>query len=170
LLEELLAYKEWQEANKAEYKELYFRHYIKNELSETGREVQRIIQMQQMDFEIPLNQTLPVFVKENGEFKGTDSTHYASKIINHELGIKFNFHAFRHTHATMLIESGVLIKAVSDRLGHGNVRTTLETYVHTTNNMKSDAVDKFEQFGSLNGNKIVNIREAKKELDKEIAR
>ncbi|MBO5425487.1 MAG: tyrosine-type recombinase/integrase, partial [Lachnospiraceae bacterium] len=93
--------------------------------------------------------TFPVFIKENGEYRGSDTIKYASKVINYELGIHFNFHALRHTHATMLIEAGVPVKAVSDRLGHGNVRTTLETYVHVTEKMKNEAVDKFEAMGSL---------------------
>lgn len=167
LIDELLKYKEWQNANEIEYAELYVKHYLKNELSETGREVQRIISMQPLEFDIPLIRTYPVFIKENGEFHGSDSIKYVSKVVNYELEINFNFHAFRHTHATMLIEAGVIIKAVSDRLGHSNVRTTLETYVHTTEGMKTDAVDKFEQFGDLCNKKVVNIREVKKDSNKE---
>lgn len=163
-------YKDWQEANEAEYAELYTKYYLKDELSDTGREVQRLIPMQQIEYEIPLEIAYPVFIKENGEFHGSDSIKYVSKIINHELGINFNFHAFRHTHATMLIESGVPVKAVADRLGHGNVRTTLETYVHTTDTMESDAVNKFECFGNLNDKKVVNIRDVKKDIIKEIAK
>lgn len=39
-------------------------------------------------------------------------------------------HTFRHTHASLLLDQGVPIKAVSQRLGHANVTTTLETYAH----------------------------------------
>ena len=87
---------------------------------------------------------------------------YPSKVINYELGIHFNFHALRHTHATMLIEANVPVKAVSERLGHSNTRTTLETYVHVTDSMREDAVNKFETFGSLENDKIVTIGEAKR--------
>lgn len=39
-------------------------------------------------------------------------------------------HAFRHTHASMLIAAGVDIKTISCRLGHENINITLQTYGH----------------------------------------
>ena len=109
-----------------------------------------------------MQRTYPVFIKENGEFHGTDTIKYASKVINYNLGINFNFHALRHTHATMLIEAGIPVKAVSERLGHSSVRTTLETYVHVTDSMKNDAVNKFESIGNLNETKIIPIEHIKR--------
>lgn len=165
LLNALKEYKAWQEKNEEEYANLYTKHYLKSETTETNRKVQRIISVQDMDFEIPLERTYPVFLKENGEFRGSDTVKYASKVINGELGIEFNFHALRHTHATMLIEAGLPVKAVSDRLGHGNVRTTLETYVHTTDSMKVEVVDKFETLGSLDaGSTIINFNDMQRKL------
>lgn len=149
LLSALKEYKSWQEENEANYAELYTTHYLKSEKTETNRNVQRIISVRDIASEITLERTYPVFVKENGEFHGSDTVRYASKVINYELGIQFNFHALRHTHATMLIEAGVPVKAVSDRLGHGNIRTTLDTYVHVTESMRDDAVNKFEGIGNL---------------------
>src|SRR2546430_8359661 len=37
-------------------------------------------------------------------------------------------HGLRHTHATLLLEEGVDVKTVSERLGHDSVQTTLELY------------------------------------------
>lgn len=42
----------------------------------------------------------------------------------------FTFHCFRHYHATQLLAKGVDVKAVSKRLGHSNIQTTLNLYVH----------------------------------------
>jgi integrase len=39
-------------------------------------------------------------------------------------------HDLRHIHATMLVSSGLNIKAVSSRLGHANVSITLDLYAH----------------------------------------
>ncbi|NGM18030.1 tyrosine-type recombinase/integrase [Eggerthellaceae bacterium zg-887] len=39
-------------------------------------------------------------------------------------------HDLRHTHATMLVSSGLNIKAVSSRLGHSSVGVTLDLYAH----------------------------------------
>lgn len=40
------------------------------------------------------------------------------------------FHDLRHTHATMLVSSGLNIKAVSSRIGHASVGITLDLYAH----------------------------------------
>lgn len=50
------------------------------------------------------------------------------------LGLKS--HMFRHTHTALLIEQGVPVKVISERLGHSNTKTTLEIYTHVTKNMK----------------------------------
>ena len=57
----------------------------------------------------------------------------------------FDYHSLRHTHATTLIENGVSPKAVQQRLGHKSIVTTLQTYVHATETLQDDAVEKFEQ-------------------------
>ncbi len=91
-----------------------------------------------------------VFRKESGEISSTDSFKYAARVIHHEMHITFNFHSLRHTHATMLIEAGVSPKAVQERLGHSNIETTLQTYVHNTEQMEQGAVDVFEKIVSTN--------------------
>lgn len=50
--------------------------------------------------------------------------------------VGLNSHMFRHTHTALLIEQGVPVKVISERLGHSNTKTTLEIYTHVTKNMK----------------------------------
>ncbi|MEP0754078.1 site-specific integrase [Trichocoleus sp. Lan] len=45
-------------------------------------------------------------------------------------GVEATPHAFRHTHATELIRSGMEMSYVQKRLGHASIQTTLSTYVH----------------------------------------
>jgi integrase len=40
------------------------------------------------------------------------------------------FHDLRHTHATLLLKANIHPKIVADRLGHSNIKITLETYSH----------------------------------------
>lgn len=57
-------------------------------------------------------------------------------------------HDLRHTHATWLVESGVDIKTVSERLGHATTRITLDTYTHVTTQMQQQAVDAINNLNS----------------------
>ena len=41
-----------------------------------------------------------------------------------------SIHGLRHTHASLLLFQGVSVLSVSQRLGHANVTTTQETYLH----------------------------------------
>ncbi|MED3613984.1 tyrosine-type recombinase/integrase [Bacillus wiedmannii] len=43
---------------------------------------------------------------------------------------KIRFHDLRHTHATLLLAKGVNVKLISERLGHSNIKITLDTYSH----------------------------------------
>lgn len=52
--------------------------------------------------------------------------------------VKLSTHMFRHTHVALLVEAGVPIKVISERLGHAKVDTTLDIYTHVTENMKLD--------------------------------
>lgn len=89
-----------------------------------------------------------VCTKPSGGFLKTKSFKYVSHVINHGLGIKFNFHSLRHTHATLLVENGANIKDVQRRLGHANIRVTLDTYTHVTPKMSRQTVEIFESLST----------------------
>jgi integrase len=50
-------------------------------------------------------------------------------------------HGLRHTHATMLLEAGVPLKVVSERLGHSTISITADTYQHVLDHMQDRAAD-----------------------------
>jgi hypothetical protein len=52
-------------------------------------------------------------------------------------------HGLRHTHATLLLEEGVDVKTVSERLGHDSVQTALELYGGVTPQMRANAAARF---------------------------
>ncbi|USK98226.1 tyrosine-type recombinase/integrase [Bacillus tropicus] len=58
---------------------------------------------------------------------------------------KIRFHDLRHTHATLLLAKGVNVKVISERLGHSNIKITLDTYSHVLPTMQEDAVNKIEE-------------------------
>lgn len=51
------------------------------------------------------------------------------------------FHDLRHTHATMLLEMGLNLKTVSDRLGHSTISITADIYAHTTEKQQQQATE-----------------------------
>lgn len=55
---------------------------------------------------------------------------------------KVNFHGLRHTYATRLVESGGDIKTISTLLGHSDVSTTLNLYVHPSLDSKRRVTNK----------------------------
>ena len=58
---------------------------------------------------------------------------------------KIRFHDLRHTHATLLLAKGVNVKVISERLGHSNIKITVDTYSHVLPTLQEDAVNKIEE-------------------------
>ena len=65
---------------------------------------------------------------------GTPLSRHALKALfryySQKSGIPLHAHLLRHTHATELIRAGWDASYVQERLGHANVQTTINTYVH----------------------------------------
>lgn len=51
-------------------------------------------------------------------------------------------HSYRHSFATRCIESGGDYKTVSVILGHANISTTLDLYVHPNLKQKKHCIDR----------------------------
>ena len=69
---------------------------------------------------------------------------YYKKILNN-IGIPYiKFHALRHSFATRLIEHNCDYKTVSSLLGHSNISTTLNLYVHPSFQQKKKCIEKIE--------------------------
>ena len=84
-------------------------------------------------------------VKENGEMINNESMKYCVRIIKKKLGYEdFHAHCLRHTHGTILAENGASPKAIMERLGHKNIKTTIERYITNTEKMQEQAVELFE--------------------------
>lgn len=55
-------------------------------------------------------------------------------------------HSTRHTHAVLLLEAGVSMKDVQERLGHASMKTTADTYSHVTSKMKMRTVEMLDVY------------------------
>lgn len=59
---------------------------------------------------------------------------------------KFNFHMLRHAFATRCIARGFDVKSLSEILGHSNVQTTLNLYVHSDMRRKKQLMENFSSY------------------------
>lgn len=55
-------------------------------------------------------------------------------------------HKFRHTHATMMLESGATIKEVQSRLGDADIDVILNVYSHVTENKERETAEKLANY------------------------
>jgi len=58
----------------------------------------------------------------------------------------------RHSHASLLIEMGFSPLLISERLGHENIETTLQTYSHLYPNKHSEVAERLEKLNEKNLN------------------
>lgn len=67
---------------------------------------------------------------------------YERFLIKHNISY-LNFHSLRHSFATRLIQKGADYKCVSELLGHSNINTTMNMYVHPDLKQKRACIELF---------------------------
>jgi len=150
LIDALKKQKKWQMENRLKYGQHYTQQYVVEEIDKETNEKLRRIHSLPVSLRATVGQPVNlVCTKENGEMVTADTFKYAARVIHYELGLIFNFHSLRHTHATVLIENGAEIKDVQARLGHTRISTTMDTYTHNTDKMANKSVDIFEKATSI---------------------
>lgn len=58
---------------------------------------------------------------------------------------RFTFHAFRHTHASLLLNAGIPYKELQYRLGHSTLAMTMDIYSHLSKDKEKEAVSYYEK-------------------------
>lgn len=92
-------------------------------------------------------------------------SHSFSKVLERAELPHIRFHDLRHTHATLMLKSGVHPKVVSERLGHASVAFTLDTYSHVVPGLQEAAAERFDKMLKLDVSKMLA-----KELDSRVGR
>lgn len=70
----------------------------------------------------------------------------ANKRLKHPINKNITSHIFRHTLVSRLAENNVPLKAIMDRVGHADAKTTVQIYTHITKKMKSNVADIMENY------------------------
>nr|WP_283215064.1 tyrosine-type recombinase/integrase [Streptococcus pneumoniae] len=58
---------------------------------------------------------------------------------------RLTFHAFRHTHASILLNAGLPYKEIQTRLGHAKLSMTMDIYSHLSKDNKKNATSFYEK-------------------------
>lgn len=119
------------------------------------------------------------YVDRLDEYEPDEPLFYFTKhYLKHELdkgaaaaGVKrIRVHDLRHSHASLLIEMGYSPLLVSERLGHENIQTTLQTYSHLYPDKQGEVVSRLEDDESENYTALLSDFEKKIESTEYVLR
>ena len=93
---------------------------------------------------IGLAKDRPMFIRRR-IFNSTINDYLKRKCTDAGIPV-ISIHGLRHTHASLLLFAGVSIASVSRRLGHSNITTTQQTYLHIIRELENKDNHKMMQF------------------------
>ena len=103
-----------------------------------------------------------LFVSEENKPLYLDYVNHNLKIIINENNLKrITPHGFRHTHCSLLFESGASLKEVQVRLGHTDIKTTMDIYTHVTKKQTEETANRFADFMSSTEEKQGSLQKVK---------
>lgn len=104
-------------------------------------------------FKLGFNTSKPsqlVFSNEKNEFIQPSKTREWMLYVQEKYNLKkVTTHGLRHTHCSLLFEAGATLKEVQDRLGHSDIKTTMNIYTHVTKKAQEQAIQKFSSYINL---------------------
>ena len=130
-----------KEYNKQQKAKGYYEDYYNNYYSENTmilKKTDEILPMNKISQDKSDNIINFICRREDGSYISPRTTQHISHIIHTQLGFdKYDTHSLRHTHGTMLLENGADFVYIQRRLGHKDLKTTMEIYTnHLTDIIK----------------------------------
>lgn len=102
------------------------------------------------EFQTDLKDVDFVFVDDRGRtFSRITLVGYFQKIcskLENKNSRSFTLHMLRHSHISLLVELGVPIKTIMQRVGHSDEKMILQVYSHVTEKMETDLIEKLDNF------------------------
>ena len=114
------------------------------------REIPISNQLSMCMMEMYAKSTSDFVISETKDFVKPRTLNYRYHRLLKEAGLnQINFHALRHTFATRCVEAGVDVKSLSEILGHSNANITLNTYVHSSIELKRKQIEKLSCYSAM---------------------
>lgn len=98
---------------------------------------QIVIQFSELIRDLPKDK--PIFVQ--GKVYNSTINQKLSRLCKQCEIPEISIHGLRHTHASLLLFTGVSIASVAMRLGHSSINTTQKTYLHIIQELENKDVD-----------------------------
>lgn len=113
---------------------------------------EHIEQYEEFGFRVAKDQNQPIFATYHtrlNEMKymrvSTPNDKLEAFFNRHKDLHKMHVYGFRHTHASLLFEAGATLKEVQSRLGHSDIKTTMNIYTHITQASREKLAEKFQK-------------------------
>lgn len=98
-------------------------------------------------FKFGFNNPAFIFTNEKNEFTINQAVTERYKVYQTRSELPdIGLHGFRHTHASMLYNAKATDKEVAERLGHSNIKTTLNIYTHLSDDQKEKTTEKLMNY------------------------
>lgn len=128
-------------------KSLYHKHnqpYIKMPKTESG--IRNIPLLQPLKKVLNRNKQGIIFSNEDGEYMKASQVETKLKWYRKATGINCSPHQLRHEFATILLEADIVDKDAQELLGHAQISTTKDIYMHITPKRLKETANKLNQF------------------------
>lgn len=109
---------------------------------------EQIMDLHKLDLSIKKDKEQLIFNSIKNNYLGNNTANrWLTKALNSTKIKKITVHGLRHTHATLLEESGANLPGIAQRLGHSTSRNiTMEVYIHITEKVKLDTLKCFLKY------------------------
>ncbi|EMF0128478.1 tyrosine-type recombinase/integrase [Enterococcus hirae] len=98
-------------------------------------------------FQLGFTKANYLFTNDENSFTINQAVAERYNVYRERAGLPYiGLHGFRHTHASMLYEAGADHREVQERMGHANIKTTMDTYTHITNSKKEETTQKLTNY------------------------
>ena len=88
-----------------------------------------------------------IFPNKKGNYNRLSNVSDRLKVALKNIGLRdIRVHDLRHTHASLLFASGSSMKEVQERLGHSDIKTTMNIYTHVTKDDRNESLEKFVNY------------------------